>query len=864
MSRGDRKKDICLDDVDRQSRRCGIKTLAEACQSRFALGFAMTILKASRLEAVAFIAILAASPVASAWAQTELIVNGSFESGSGSSVPGWTLSGGAGLNGLPGSSAYAHTGSQYLILGGAVDENDTAYQSVQIPIAAAAATLSFYCNITSDECTCAAYDTFSATIRNTGGTVLATVGNWSNINQDPAAGNPYYHQQTYDLLAYKGQSVLIYFSSSNDSNYLTSFRLDDVSVKVTVPAPAPAISSVGPNPVIGSNNPQTVTVYGANFVNKPTLTLTWTGESGYVAPAAQVSFVSGAQVQMSIATGNDPDTWTVRATNPDGQSSSAASFQVNAPVPVIASLSPSSVTAGGAPFTLSVYGSTFHKTSVVQWNGANLSTTPVVDSGLTTALQASVPASLIASPGAVSITVYSPGPGGGSSSGGTLTINPSGTRNLVFGLDSSTIQQADPINWSGVKSCQITYNGENCPMTFVILRASKGNANVDNCRFIDSQFAARAAAAASAGLLVGAYHVASVTNENTLAAYSPVDEADFFVQVAGSWMQPGNLRPCLDVEDHSCGALSTHQGLSAWVDQWMQEVQRLTGVTPIIYCDGTFANILQGLSSQYELWIAKPGSDPAANPGMAPWNVDLIQYNWYGQVAGIDVNVGLDVFQGSQQSFQSKIIIRTVTQTGSLQVTITPSGAVSAGAQWQVDSGPWQSSGATVSGLSVGSHTMAFSTVSGWTTPGNQTVGINANQTTTTTGTYLPAGAPLPPQLTGATVGNGMFGFVLHGPSGSNYVIQVSSNLVNWTILATNVIPAGGARYIDDPITTNRTRRFYRAFPLSQGRFVLQPGPVDGKDIWTTSWYSYATCPGAGTGGGLNEDHLRVGGWYGR
>jgi hypothetical protein len=38
LSRGDRQKGVCLDDVDRQSRRCGIKTPAEACQSRFAWG----------------------------------------------------------------------------------------------------------------------------------------------------------------------------------------------------------------------------------------------------------------------------------------------------------------------------------------------------------------------------------------------------------------------------------------------------------------------------------------------------------------------------------------------------------------------------------------------------------------------------------------------------------------------------------------------------------------------------------------------------------------------------------------------------------------------------------------------------------
>jgi len=41
---------------------------------------------------------------------------------------------------------------------------------------------------------------------------------------------------------------------------------------------------------------------------------------------------------------------------------------------------------------------------------------------------------------------------------------------------------------------------------------------------------------------------------------------------------------------------------------------------------------------------------------------------------------------------------------------------------------------------------------------------------------------------------------------------------------------------------------------------VVQPGPGEGKDIWTTSVFSYA--PGAGgPGGGLDNDELVVGGW---
>jgi hypothetical protein len=74
---------------------------------------------------------------------------------------------------------------------------------------------------------------------------------------------------------------------------------------------------------------------------------------------------------------------------------------------------------------------------------------------------------------------------------------------------------------------------------------------------------------------------------------------------------------------------------------------------------------------------------------------------------------------------------------GSLQVTINPAGAVTAGAQWQVDGGPAQSSGMTVSNLSIGTHTVSFTTVSGWATPTNETLSISNNSTTTANEVYL-------------------------------------------------------------------------------------------------------------------------------
>ena len=117
----------------------------------------------------------------------------------------------------------------------------------------------------------------------------------------------------------------------------------------------------------------------------------------------------------------------------------------------------------------------------------------------------------------------------------------------------------------------------------------------------------------------------------------------------------------------------------------------------------------------------------------------------------------------------------------------------------------------------------------------------------------------LPRQLGGFVLSNGVFYFALNGPAGGHYVIQVSSNLVNWTPLYTNTIPASGVLIITDPVS-GKARRFFRAVPQQGGPLVVQPGPAESKDIWTTSGYSYA--PGDNTpGGGLNDDKLRVGGW---
>jgi major membrane immunogen (membrane-anchored lipoprotein) len=76
------------------------------------------------------------------------------------------------------------------------------------------------------------------------------------------------------------------------------------------------------------------------------------------------------------------------------------------------------------------------------------------------------------------------------------------------------------------------------------------------------------------------------------------------------------------------------------------------------------------------------------------------------------------------------------TPSGSLRVFIDPQSAIEAGAKWRVDGGTWQDSGTTLSGLSVGYHSVSYNSVAGCTKPANQTVTISDGGTAVVTGTY--------------------------------------------------------------------------------------------------------------------------------
>ena len=80
-----------------------------------------------------------------------------------------------------------------------------------------------------------------------------------------------------------------------------------------------------------------------------------------------------------------------------------------------------------------------------------------------------------------------------------------------------------------------------------------------------------------------------------------------------------------------------------------------------------------------------------------------------------------------------------VTQAkGSLNVALSPAGAISAGAQWYLDnnSSTLQNSGTTMNNITTGTHTLNFKSIPGWMSPISKNVVINTNQTTNESGTY--------------------------------------------------------------------------------------------------------------------------------
>ena len=150
---------------------------------------------------------------------SELFLNPGFESGNVT----WVATSGVITNTTQNTP---RSGAWYAWLNGyGVSHTDTLYQQITVPSTANTVTLSFWLKITTAETTTTtAFDTLRVQVRNSSNTVLSTLATYSNLNKTTG-----YTLKTFDVTAFKGQTIRIYFLGVEDSSLQTSFTIDDTS-----------------------------------------------------------------------------------------------------------------------------------------------------------------------------------------------------------------------------------------------------------------------------------------------------------------------------------------------------------------------------------------------------------------------------------------------------------------------------------------------------------------------------------------------------------------------------------------------------------------------------------------------------------
>lgn len=176
----------------------------------------------------------------------------------------------------------------------------------------------------------------------------------------------------------------------------------------------------------------------------------------------------------------------------------------------------------------------------------------------------------------------------------------------IHGVDISH-HQSGPIDWAALKRDGVKW---------MYHKATEGNG------FKDSNYSKRRAEAKKAGMPFGAYHFARPELGDARR------EAAFFVATAKP--VPGDLRPALDLETKE--RLSSAQ-IVQWADEFCDEVEDLTGVTPVVYTPYVLSSALE---KKALFWV--PRYNNSNTPPVRQWDIWQFSNGVFGvpnSVAGL-------------------------------------------------------------------------------------------------------------------------------------------------------------------------------------------------------------------------------------
>ena len=200
----------------------------------------------------------------------------------------------------------------------------------------------------------------------------------------------------------------------------------------------------------------------------------------------------------------------------------------------------------------------------------------------------------------------------------------------IHGIDVSRYQER--IAWEEVAEMEVL----GIQIGFSFIKATEG---VDH---IDKRFHHNWRASKKAGITRGAYHF-------FIPSQSGLKQARHFLNEVE--LQKGDLPPVLDIEQ--LGGMSPVT-LRREALKWLQEVEKVCHVRPVIYTNvGFYQNYLGLEFDNYPLWVAHyyRTDEPSINRGWLFW-----QHNDSGRVNGVDARVDFNVFNGDSASFRSILI----------------------------------------------------------------------------------------------------------------------------------------------------------------------------------------------------------------
>ena len=223
------------------------------------------------------------------------------------------------------------------------------------------------------------------------------------------------------------------------------------------------------------------------------------------------------------------------------------------------------------------------------------------------------------------------------------------TSERVYGIDLSKYQhihgkKLHTIDWDRLR---ITHLGSlskknvsgniDFKVSFIFIKSTEG------ASLMNPYYNADYAAARKRGYPVGTYHY--FTHRT-----SGAQQAWYFL--SHSYFKKGDLPPVLDLEPLPSQVKKMGGAVNMWnrVRNWLQIVEKKTGMRPILYVSQTFVNrwldAAPDIKRDYPVWIARYGE----------YKPDIRLVLWQlcpdGRVSGIRGHVDINVFNGYRDAYQ--------------------------------------------------------------------------------------------------------------------------------------------------------------------------------------------------------------------